>query len=266
MIKNSEVIHKLIERYDYGGAYDLLLDESLEDTDPGHIINSCRYAVNFDFDRAVKHLNKLSEEMRKHKTIEKTYRHLLGLIRGEPEAIFSELMENVKIQIVGEEYIDFLGRVYRFKEAIYKFMFLRTVNSGKKIYFVNDMVLKRNILRVLKKQYKIYNNSTIYGISDFIQRYQKQNEPLVKVDRILSTNKMNELIELRHSSIIGHGFKGVSEEDIYRIYGNPYHVLDDYEDCLEILKLKIDKYKYARLNELISRLLIENGLGNSTNE
>jgi hypothetical protein len=125
------------------------------------------------------------------------------------------------------------------------------------------MMVKRNILRILKKQYKIYNNNTIYGIASFIQKYQKHNEPFLKIDRILSTNKMEELIDLRHSSIIGHGFKGVSEEDIYRIYGNPYHVLDDYEECLERLKLRIDKYKYARLNELICHLIDNGGDGDS---
>ena len=57
MLESNQVINKLIERYDYGGAYDILTHENLEGTSAGKIINSCRYAINFDFKTARYHLN-----------------------------------------------------------------------------------------------------------------------------------------------------------------------------------------------------------------
>ncbi len=257
MVESFDVIHKLIERYDYGGAYDLLIEEGLEETDAEKIINSCRYATNFDFKTSRYHLNELDEDVDKLEIIQKTKKNLDELIKGVPDAIFSELMENIKIQIVNEEFIDFLGRVYRFKEALYKYIFISSIDEYRKFSFTSDIVLKKNILRILKKKFKIYNGSTIFGISSYIQKFQKTNHKFQKVDKILNTNKMNEIIELRHNSIIGHGFAGVSIDDIYKIYGNPYNVLDDFEDCLKILGIKILKYKYGHLNELLYELICD---------
>ncbi|MBN2261243.1 MAG: hypothetical protein JW702_11895 [Clostridiales bacterium] len=254
MAQSCNVIHKLIERYDYGGAYDIMLENGLEETDAGKIINSCRYAINFDFKTAKYNLSELNETLLNSEIIVATKKNLDELIKGNPDAIFSELMENIKIQIVNEEFIDFLGRVYRFKEAIYKFIFISSLGDKKKFSFLTDVVLKKNILRILKKKFNIYSGSTIYGISNYINKYQKNEFKYIKVDKILNADKMNEIIELRHNSIIGHGFSGVSVDDIYRAYGNPYNVLDDFEDCMNILDIKIFKYKYGQLNEVLYHL------------
>lgn len=265
MLESNHVINKLIERYDYGGAYDLLVHAGYEDTAAGRIINSCRYAINFDFKTAFYHLNELDETVEGEKIIKNVRANLQDLIRGEPGAIFSELLENIKIQIVNEEFIDFLGRVYRFKEAIYKYIFLSSLETGHRFSFANDRVLKKNILKILKKKFHIYSNSTIYGISRYIQKFQHDRYAYIEVDKLLTTQKMHDLIELRHASIIGHGFAGVSIDDIYKIYGNPYHVIDDFEDCLDFLEIKLFKYKYATLNELLIRL-IEELEGSETDE
>ncbi|HSN66710.1 MAG TPA: hypothetical protein VLS94_08720 [Fusibacter sp.] len=52
MIESVQVIQKLIERYDYGGALEVLKEKGMEKTDTGVLINSCRYAKNFDFTTA----------------------------------------------------------------------------------------------------------------------------------------------------------------------------------------------------------------------
>ncbi|MCD6435681.1 MAG: hypothetical protein J7L15_04775 [Clostridiales bacterium] len=257
MTQSRTVIHKLIERYDYGGAYDLLLDDSREESNAGKIINSCRYGINFDFKTARYHLNILDENVDKLAVIQSTKKNLDELMKGDPSAIFSELLENIKIQIVDEEFIDFLGRVYRFKEAVYKYIFISSLDEHKKFSFLSDMVLKKNVLRILKRKYKIYSGSVIFGISSYIQKYQKTNYKFQQVDKILNADKMNEIIELRHNSIIGHGFEGVSIDDIYKIYGNPYNVLDDFEECLGILGIKVIKYKYGHINELLYKLIYE---------
>ncbi len=255
MLESNHVINKLIERYDYGGAYDLLTQANLEETAAGKIINSCRYAINFDFKTARYHLNELEESVDKKTIITSVKKNLDELIVGKPNAIFSELLENIKIQIVNEEFIDFLGRVYRFKEAVYKYMFISSTEDQKRFSFLNEKVLKKNLMKVLKKQFKIYNNNTVFGISSYINKYQKSNYKFIEVDKMLNASKMNDLIELRHNSIIGHGFVGVSIDDIYKIYGNPYNVLDDFEECMEMLDIKLFKYKYATLNELIIELI-----------
>ncbi len=64
---------------------------------------------------------------------------------------------------------------------------------------------------------------------------------------------MTELIELRNNSIVGHGFTGVSIDDIYKVYGNPYNVLDDFRDCLTSLDIKLNRYKYSQINDMIKK-------------
>jgi len=71
----------------------------------------------------------------------------------------------------------------------------------------------------------------------------------------MNSEKMNQLIELRHDSLIGHGFKGVSAEEIQKVYGNPYNVLDDFRTCLLSLGIEVQRYKYSIVNELISEFL-----------
>lgn len=67
-------------------------------------------------------------------------KNLEKLIDGEPLTLFSELMENLEFQIVNEEYIDFLGRVYRFKEAILKYMFVKKLEERTLFISFRDYV------------------------------------------------------------------------------------------------------------------------------
>lgn len=255
MAESLQVIKKLIERYDYGGAYELLKEKGIEKSDAGVMMDSCRYAVNFDFSTARKILNHVSEKTRHSEFCKMLKRNLDDLNNGQPDALFSELLENVKFQIVNEEYIDFLGRVYRFKEAIYKYMFIKKHLNNRTFTFQIRFMQKKEILKILRNHYKIFNANLIYGINTYFKKFAKQDVKYEKVIKILSSEKMNQLIELRHDSLIGHGFKGVSIDEIQRTYGNPYCVLDDFKECMELLDVDIYKYKYSEINKFILLLL-----------
>ena len=241
----------LIQRFDYGGAYEIMNELDLEDTDNGILINMCRSSVNFDFKTARRVFSKLSQQLKQDKRIRMIDKNLEELIKGDPAAMFSELIENTKFQIVNEEYIDFLGRVNRFKEAIYKYIFVREMSTGQRFYFTTDAMMKQSILRTLKNKYKIYYSNVNYAVSTYINKYMREDYKALEVDKLLSTEKFDNLLEMRHESIVGHGFMGVSVQDIYRIYGNPYNVLDDLEDSVEMLGIKLFKMKYATINSII---------------
>lgn len=250
-----KTVRKLIDRYDYGGALDLLKDQGYEDTDVARIVNSCRYAVNFDFKTSRYLLSTITEVHSEDEQVKTMQKNLELLIDGNPDAVFSELMENIKFQIVNEEFIDFLGRVYRFKEAILKYIFV--INHINKTRFsLNSLNMeKREILKRLRKKYRIYNSNLMYGITTYIHRYLKNEYRFAEVEKILNTEHMRSLIELRNDSIVGHGFKGVSIDDIHRFYGNPYNVLDDFDKCLKKLDIKLERYKYSLINDYIFDLL-----------
>lgn len=252
-----KTIRQLVNRYDYGGALDLLKDLELEESDVAIVINSCRYAVNFDFKKAKYLLTDLPEERKSSTELQMIIKNLDSLIDGHPDAMFSELMENIKFQIVNEEFIDFLGRVYRFKEAILKYLFVKNHINRSRFSLLTIHMEKREILKKLRKKYRIYNSNLMYGITTYIHRYLKNEYKYSEVEKILNSDHMKSLIDMRNDSIVGHGFQGVSIDDIYRYYGNPYNVLDDFDKCLKKLDVKLFRYKYSVINEYIEVMLDE---------
>lgn len=255
MINSINVIKKLIDRYDYGGALELMQEEGLDKTDAAILMDSCRYAINFDFKNAKRALYGLSLEFKNTKEVKEIDKSLNDLIKGDPNEMFSELLENIKFQIVNEEFIDFLGRVYRFKEAIFKYMFVRKHINKTDFYLLTPVASKRNILKVLRKQYKIFNSNLVFGLTTYFGRHSKEDYKYNEVLKILNCEKMNELIEVRNESIVGHGFIGVSIDEIYKVYGNPYNVLDDFRTCLDLLDIRLNRYKYSNINLLIKSRL-----------
>jgi len=245
------VVEILIARYDYCGALEILKNEGHEKSDAAILMDSCRHAINFDFKSAKYSLYHISDARKNEDTYQVLLMNLESLIKGDPDALFSELLENLKFQIVNEEYIDFLGRIYRFKEAIYKYMFIKKHLGNRPFTFHIRFMQKSEILKILRNHYKIYNNNLLYGINAYFKRYDPHNQSVQEVRKILNASKMNQLIELRHESLIGHGFKGVSLEEIEKVYGDPYCVLDDFKMCLSELDVTLFKFKYSVINDYI---------------
>lgn len=257
MVNSYSVIVKLIDRYDYGGALQMLKEQGLDTTDAAVLMDSCRYAVNFDFKSAKKKLMHLSPSFHKTPEVKEIEKSLSDLIKGDPHALFSELLENIKFQVVNEQYIDFLGRVYRLKEAIFKFMFVRKIMGKGDILMTSPTVSKKNIMKILRKQYHAYNSNLVFALTTYFNRNMKDDYKYAEIIRILNSDKMNNLIELRNESIVGHGFIGISIDDIYRTYGNPYNVLDDFRVCLTNLDIRVMRFKYSNINQLIVEQLDE---------
>lgn len=245
------IFAKLIERYDYGGAYEVLKEHGLENGDAGILVNVCRYSVNFDFHTAKYLLTTVSQEAHAHPLYNRLKENLSALNDGHPDALMSELLENMRFQIVNEEYIDFLGRVYRFKEAIYKYMFIKSQRLDKAFTMKLHFLQKKEILKILRKQYRIFNGNLIYALEDYFRRdktYAHVSGPIIQR---MNTDRMDALIDLRHNSLIGHGFMGVSLPDIQRTYGNPYNVLEDFKVSLIELGVHVDQHKYTDINTAI---------------
>lgn len=254
--KQEYVISKFLERYDYDAVLDILEEAGIIDGDLYLLMESSKYAVNFDFNKASISIGKMSEQMLSRREITKLMSNLENLKLGEPEDILSELIENMKIQIVNEEYIDFLGRLYRLKEAVFKYIFVSTKElKTYKVYMHGYTVSKKNILYTLKKKYNIYNGNLIHGITQYIDKYLKKTKRMDKVVEILNSERLENLIKIRNESPVGHGFKGVSKEDIEDIYGNPMEVVQDLVKACELLDLGIKMDKYDDINEMAIHMI-----------
>ncbi|MGL6105161.1 hypothetical protein [Romboutsia sp.] len=249
-------ISRLLDRYDYDAIIDILEEAGIVDGDLYFLMRSCQYALNFNFKKALDSLNKMSDTMVSRREIQKLIANLKNLDLGEPEDVLSELVENMKIQVINEEYIDFLGRLYRLKEALFKYIFVST-KEGKsyKVSMHGYMVSKKNILYTLKKKYNIYNGNLIHGVTQYINRHLKKTKRMEKVVEILNSERLENLIKLRNESPVGHGFKGVSKEEIEEIYGNPMEVMQDLVKVCELLDLGITVNKYDNINEMVVQMI-----------
>ncbi|MCT4619996.1 MAG: hypothetical protein N4A62_11480 [Marinisporobacter sp.] len=246
-------VEALIDRYDYAGVIEILEEMNQVDQNLIKLIYSCKHAMNFDFKLAYYELSRI-ENISSNKKIINLKKNLQELMDGRADAIFSELIENTKIQLENRRYIDFLSRVYRLKEAILKYIFVKNHIDKNKISFRTEAVSKRMILKILRKKYKIHNPNLSFAISNYMNKYLK--DPRYEdVLKILNSNKINEIIELRHESIAGHGFIGVNRKDLVNIYGNTQGIIDDFCDVLERIGVSIRVNKYEKINAYIIELL-----------
>ena len=255
--ENQEyAISKFLQRYDYDAVLEILEEAGIIDGDLYFLIESCQYSVNFEFKRALESIEKMSSQMLTRREIKKLITNLNNLEQGEQEDILSELIENIKIQIVNEEYIDFLGRLYRLKEALFKYIFVSTKESKNyNVSMHGYMVSKKNILYTLKKKYNIYSGNLIKGVTQYINRHVKKTKRMEKVVEILNNDRLESLIRLRNESPVGHGFKGISKEEIENIYGSPMEVMRDLVKACELLDLGISSNKYDDINEMAVHMI-----------
>ncbi len=255
--ENQEyAISKFLKKYDYDAVLDILEEAGIINGDLYFLIESCQYSVNFEFKKAIQSIEKMSNQMLSRIEIKKLINNLHNLEYGEPEDILSELIENIKIQIINEEYIDFLGRLYRLKEALFKYIFVSTKEcKNYKISMHSYMLSKKSILYTLKKRYNIYSGSLIKGVTQYINRYVKKTKRMEKVVEILNNERLESLIRLRNESIVGHGFRGISKEEIEKIYGNPMEVMRDLIKACELLDLGVSLNKYDDINEIAIHMI-----------
>ncbi len=243
----------LLGNYSYGVAYDFLAEEGYDNTDVSKVMSSFKYSINFDFKQAEKVLQNTSAGF-KHTELYKSIRNNLdNLIAGKPEAIFSELIFSMTTQTSRDEYIDFMGRVYRYREALLKYLFLMT--QGKKnVNMYSDEMSKRYQIKILNEKYNVHTHNLGAALSKYFKQYHEKDHAVKRIMEILDSKKMIDLMNLRNASIIGHGFVGISLNDIETKYGDIDDLLYEFKMCAGFLGLDLDYDKYDKWN---NQLIVE---------
>lgn len=254
----NDVFLNMISNYSYGGAQDLLVDYGHADKDICKVLRTFKHALNFDFDYAMDVLQTSSAEF-KHETMYKEIRtSLKDLIGGKATSVFSELMFSMMTQINRDEYIDFLGRLYRYREALMKYLFLR-VEGARDINMMSTSMSKRYQLKILKEKYGIHNYNLGIALTRFFHERCQGDYAVSRLMGILDTDKMLKLMSIRNDSIIGHGFAGVSRQDIERAYGGIDEILYDFKRCVGYVGLDLEYDKYDKWNNVVIMMLKDLG-------
>ena len=247
-----------LERLDFANAIPLLQGHGMQ---PG-LLSLVEYAAQryaFDFRSAQETLFRALRdgEPPVRDFIRQRLRHDLDplLVGGDDRerlaALLRELYWNAEITYRHRRYADFLGRVYRFQEAVLRYLveviFDLATDLNPQVRRANQEQWEQHIeanqalLAYLKAQTiderplewrrmgrPVYTALLRYATDSELGLDQK-GKPLLPQGKcehyselLKRVNGLDGLVELRHRTIIGHDFEGVSEELIARHYkGGP---------------------------------------------
>lgn len=215
-------------------------------------------------------------------------RHDLDALRtgAGPErlkALLRELYWNTLITWDHRRYADFLGRVYRFQEAILRYLVeaffglstdlspaVREENQRRwnETIAANPHLLEYLQSRELDGQpldwqsiaRPTYKALLSYATDEALGQ-DAEGKPLIPpADRgryaalVREVNRLDSLVELRHRTIIGHDFEGVSEEQVRQKYPDPPGGL---KKIMEMLGMNVKENPYREIAEFVIRRLRE---------
>jgi len=155
--------------------------------------------------------------------------------------LIRELYYNIRIKWEQGDYADFLGRLYRFEEAVLRLVFEKIFNvSAEKqddTYpdFIKFIEKNEEIRKLLDSKGIRYEPTTrcLLKIIGYVVGKTKDRR-LKKIHEILSEIDSKVVQKLRHKTIIAHGFEGVSKEKIESCYeGN---ILVDLGEITKIIQ------------------------------
>ncbi|MBW7941375.1 MAG: hypothetical protein H3C64_03020 [Candidatus Kuenenia stuttgartiensis] len=269
LIKNSKIalVLKQIENFEYSVASSLLRDLNQEDI--ASVAEITRHRLNFNFDLARSQSGKLIAK------VSGKIRNLLivftsefqELLDHDLKSLILELYFNAEIKWKKGEYLDFLGRLFRFQEAVLRYIVetnleIVTDTDKNKNTYENYSRGIQNIEGLIPylEQYPSENNKLLYNkpsvptLMAILNFITQKNEGNTSFSNIFNTlRELQRLNTLRNKSPLGHVFEGVSKEKIEKII--PGFSLEQLVLVIENLDIKAIENPFIRVNKLIESLL-----------
>lgn len=224
----KQSIQTLIDQGEYGAAVNLLEKESI----PGreklvHLLDYGRQRLYFNFEGAKKAYSELESHL---SSIER--KELGDLFTLEVKDLQDKLIElgwNTIVKLERQEYVDFVGRLFRFQEALAEYVFQSETdqeinwesksegnrNFKKTLWNYPDLVeeIRKEVKLDLGENLENLRINTIvlhvcfrYFVKEDGERWGQLWEVYKKSRKIVDN--------LRHYTIVAHGFQGVSKERI----------------------------------------------------
>lgn len=243
----SQRMEELKERHFLGLASELSEKYDLIHPNEIKFMQALACKNSFDFETSMKILEGIKDNLKPSRKIEaeKLIERMKLLTAKEIEPFselyfkryliqIEELYESTMIKWNNGEYLDFLGRLYRFQEASLRFLLEKELNvdTSDKEKFMNFIKNNSGLYEFLKQKYSDMKNSRHTFI--LIMEYHKEANPYFKtVSRI--SQRIEKLIQIRNGTIMGHGFSGVSKKLIENCYNEGGILRNPLDDCKKIL-------------------------------
>ena len=251
-----EQLKALKKRHLYGSAAQLAEKYNLLELKEILMLKAKEHRVLFNFEESVKVLRKVlngahGEERARIKSeiedIERIEEGLKGRERFSEEyfltyrALIKELVYNMKLKWDQGAYADFLGRLFRFEEAVLRYTFEKEFNvsteidESKEYPAFKEIIESNNKLKRFLEESGIKseepNRRTLFMILTFLKKENPDRTDIKEIQEIIG--KIEKLADLRNKSILGHGFKGISRDRIKEIYRRD--ILSDIERVVELM-------------------------------
>ena len=247
--------HLYIAAANLGEKYDLLKSSEIKK------LKAKEYRLLFDFDKSFELMNEIKDgfagkekdEILKEIEILESFKEVKGAELNDEYFtrylnLINELYENMKVKWEQGAYVDFVGRLFRFEEAVLRFVFEKetkiTTDKIKGKYEAFSLYLTKNedlFYYLCKEKVDLVkitpNRKTLRKILEFEVKYKKSENGAI----FGFFNKINEpegdsLAGLRNKSILAHGFAGISETTIKEKYKGD--IMEDLEKIVKILNKK----------------------------
>lgn len=278
----NEVISKALDRYDYSAVAALLAHQTdHRERFCWRLAEYAKHRLYFDFDTALSITeNTIGEASAPERSFcEDLQLDLDGLRNKERPALVRELFFNLRIKFVREEFVDFLGRVFRFQEDVLRYIVEKefgfsTEMDKKRGYaeFVNGVKKNAALTKYLEesrfsgKPLK-YDEPTIPCLTQMLKFLVEMNDNGNGEDLITDKSRVenyrqvieifdrvNELSGLRNKSIIAHGYDGVSRTILQEKYGEG-DIITDLRRVAELIGVDLKEDPFERINDRIKRAM-----------
>ena len=257
------IAHELIKKYEYEGA-SLLLRE-LGYSEAASLAKIAAYRLGFDFQRAsfeADELRKKATSIRKF--VSDLYSEFEKLRETEDIPVkVHELYFNMKVCFEKGRYVDFLGRLYRFIEAVLKLMVTKEFGISSEEEDFEENIEKYPELKEFLEKEKLRiepNTLVLRKCLEWKWKEPKNYPPAFSKVSFLC----DKLLPLRNKSIMAHGFKGVSFEEIAEALSKQDRGKEELQsyifdellgEGLRSLEVETAKDPFSKINGMIISLI-----------
>jgi len=248
----EERVEELIKKHLYGAAADLSEKFGLKNLTEIKELRAKEKRDLFDFDGATSILNDIKDMVggETRTNYLKDIERLENLKKGDEKALIKELYENMKRRWEQGAYTDFLGRLFRFEEAVYYYLIHKKFGidvsiKNKHKDFIDKIKSDKKLFEFLKskkyggKELNIDEHSVDRPLLFFVISFYKEEFGLIVriFDQINDYEGQPDksLGELRNKSILAHGFEGISKDKIIEKYKSD-KLMEDVEKIVKFIE------------------------------
>lgn len=267
---NREVCNSFLDEYNFTGAIKVMESRQFCDSDALYLAKYAEARLRFDFSSAIINLEKFGKRDELIETLsgsiskftqdikqansnssDEEWEEWLDLQKQK----IAELAMNSEVKWFQGEYADFLGRIFRFKEATQRFIFEReTHHSSEKKkgkfpdfekYLKNDEYFRRK----LEKKKNLRCEPTGLVMEIYLKKLKEMKSELSKTIDVIEN--LENLADLRNKSIIAHGYRPITREEIETYYNG--NILSDLDEVVKYFNEEDRKISIDNLVTIIKK-------------